>query len=177
MLFKLPCPPSCPTDSAAAIAHAGSGCSDCRLSGTCAYPRRIFVPHTYLGAVLAGWAISPGPGSYNPRVVRRGPGAASLKFRHAGAKARPLKPKPKAPQEQMPGAGLPGMFTASLWQPCLHGHGLSEWQAWLVLPPALSRDVRLMSRSGMMLRTALGRWTMRCHRACGGRRPTAWRAG
>ena len=29
----------------------------------------------------------------------------------------------------------------------------------------------------MMRRTALCRWTMRCHRACGGRRPTAWRAG
>ena len=29
----------------------------------------------------------------------------------------------------------------------------------------------------MMLRTALGRWTMRCRRACGRRRPTAWRDG
>lgn len=55
--------------------------------------------------MITGWASSPGPGSYNPRVMRRGPGAASLKFRHAGAKARPLRPEPKAIQVQVLGAG------------------------------------------------------------------------
>jgi hypothetical protein len=34
----------------------------------------------------AGWASAPGPGSYDPVQQRRGPGAVTLKFRHAGAK-------------------------------------------------------------------------------------------
>lgn len=35
---------------------------------------------------VAGWASAPGPGSYDPVQQRRGPGAVTLKFRHAGAK-------------------------------------------------------------------------------------------